>query len=56
MPTFVYKALNLQGQEVTDSLEAANRKTVIERLAAQSLTPVKITSQEQGSGLSLIHI
>ncbi len=50
MPTFVYKALNLQGQEVTDSLEAANRKTVIERLTAQSLTPIFITSKDQGSG------
>ncbi len=47
MPTFVYKALNLQGQEVTDSVEATNRKTVIERLTAESLTPVSITSQEK---------
>ncbi|MCP4455749.1 MAG: type II secretion system F family protein [Planctomycetes bacterium] len=50
MPTFVYKALNLQGQEVTDSVEATNRKTVIERLTAESLTPVSITSQEKDAG------
>lgn len=49
MPTFTYKALNLQGQEVSNSLEAPNRKTVIERLAAQSLTPITITSKENGA-------
>lgn len=46
MPTFAYKALNLEGKEVSDTLEAPNRKTVIERLAGQSLTPVVITTQD----------
>ncbi|MCF7973098.1 MAG: type II secretion system F family protein [Phycisphaerae bacterium] len=50
MPTFVYKALNLQGQEVSDSFEAPNRKTVIERLTALSLTPVSIVSQDETAG------
>jgi len=49
MPRFVYKALNLQGQEVIASLDAPNRKTVIERLTSQSLTPVSITSQDHAS-------
>ncbi len=48
MPTFVYKALTAQGQEVSDRLEAPNRQNVIERLTQQSLTPVAITTHQEG--------
>ena len=51
MPTFVYKALDHQGQEVTSTLAAPNRKTVMERLAGQSLTPVSIKVQERAHRL-----
>jgi type II secretory pathway component PulF len=50
MPTYVYKALNVQGQEVSDSFDAPNRKTVIERLTALSLTPISIVSRDDAAG------
>lgn len=50
MPTFSYKALNAQGREVSSTLAAPNRKTVIERLIEKSLTPVTIQEQETARG------
>ena len=44
MPTFIYKALTAQGQEVSDVLEAPNRQSVIERLTQKALTPISITA------------
>lgn len=54
MPTFVYKALTAQGQEVSDRLEAPNRQSVIERLSQQALTPVSIATSQEGPSHSRI--
>ncbi len=48
MPTFAYKALTAQGQEVSDTLEAPNRQSVIERLSQKALIPVSITDGQAG--------
>ena len=50
MPQFVYKAVDPQGQEVTATLEAPSRKSVIERLSAQNLCPVTIEAEGAAAG------
>lgn len=53
MPQFVYRAVDSQGHEVTATLEAPSRKSVIERLSAQQLCPVTIEAEGKESAQSL---
>jgi type II secretory pathway component PulF len=48
MATFVYKAINAQGQEIADKLVAADRAAAIEQLFGKSLNPVSIERMEEG--------
>ena len=47
MPIFAYKAIDATGQEVLATIQAPNRRTVIERLGEQKLCPVSIEAQEE---------
>ena len=53
MPQFVYRAVDSQGHEVTATLEAPSRKSVIERLSAQQLCPVTIEAEGKEAAQSL---
>jgi len=53
MPQFVYKAIDNNGREVSASLEAPNRKGVMDRLSELKLCPVTITVQEEEERRSL---
>ena len=54
MPTFVYKAIDTNGQEVTATLDAANREAVLDRLNLDQLCPVEVTQQDarQSGGIT----
>jgi len=53
MATFTYKAIDVNGQEVSDKLVAADRATAIEQLFGRSLNPVSVerTEEAQPQGL-----
>ncbi len=53
MATFTYKAIDANGQEVSDKLVAADRATAIEQLFDLSLNPVSVerTEEAQPQGL-----
>jgi type II secretory pathway component PulF len=53
MATFVYKAINASGQQVTDRLVANDRAAAIELLFEKSLNPVSIERQEEGTSEGL---
>jgi len=46
VPTFVYKAINVTGQEVTATLEAASREAVLDKLTGDQLCPVEVSLQD----------
>ena len=46
MSQFAYKAIDTNGQEVSATLEAANRKGAMDRLSELKLCPVTLTAQE----------
>ena len=46
MATFVYKAIDAQGRQVTDRLVAADRAAAIDQLFSRKLNPVSIERQE----------
>jgi type II secretory pathway component PulF len=46
VPTFVYKAINVTGQEVTATLEAPSREAVLDKLTGDRLCPVEVTLQD----------
>jgi len=49
MPSFVYVALDAQGQQVTDTLEAANQTEAITALRSHRLHPISVKEQAQGA-------
>ena len=46
MPTFVYKAVDTRGREVSDTLDAPSRLTAIDQLVNKNLCPVSVDEQE----------
>ena len=50
MATFVYKAMNLEGRQVADTLVAPDRATAIDQLFGKSLTPISVERQEEQHG------
>ncbi len=46
MPTFVYKAIDATGREVTATLDAASREAVMDRLTGEQLCPVEVMQQD----------
>ncbi|MFC1766807.1 type II secretion system F family protein, partial [Planctomycetota bacterium] len=46
MPTFVYKAIDSTGQEVTATLDAASKEAVLDRLNLDQLCPVEVKLQD----------
>ena len=50
MPTFAYTARDMQGKQVTGTLEAAGQREVATLLADQSLFPVHVVPADQRSG------
>ncbi len=46
MATFLYKAIDVQGQQVTDKVTAPDRASAIEQLFGRSLNPISIERQE----------
>jgi type II secretory pathway component PulF len=46
MATFVYKAIDAQGRQVSDTLVAPDRTSAIEQLCGRSLSPVSVERQE----------
>ena len=53
MSTFVYKAIDLNGQEIADKLVAGDRSAAIEQLCGKNLSPVSVEKLEdtQAEGL-----
>ncbi len=47
MPSFAYKAIAQNGESVTGTIEAADRKQVINQLFAQNFKPVAINQRDQ---------
>ena len=47
MATFAYKALDVQGRQVSDKLIATDRTAAIEQICAQNLSPVVVERQEE---------
>jgi type II secretory pathway component PulF len=48
MATFAYKAIDLNGQQITDKIVARDRTAAIDELFGQSLNPVSIERLEEG--------
>ena len=46
MATFVYKAIDLKGQEIADRLVAADRAAAIEQLCCKNLSPISVQKAE----------
>lgn len=55
MPTFVYKAVDPKGQEITDTLTAQSRAMVIDQLVGKGLYPVSVDERGESttSGVGL---
>ncbi|MFH1716298.1 MAG: type II secretion system F family protein [Planctomycetota bacterium] len=49
MATFVYKAIDLNGRQVTDRLVATDRSAAIEQLCGRDLNPISVDKTEEGS-------
>jgi len=47
MSTFVYKAIDLSGQEIADKLVAADRIAAIEQLCGKNLSPISVEKMEE---------
>jgi type II secretory pathway component PulF len=47
MATFTYKALNLEGRQIADTVVAPDRASAIEMICGRSLSPVSIERQEE---------
>jgi len=47
MATFAYKALDVQGRQVSDKLIATDRTAAIEQICAKNLSPVAVERQEE---------
>jgi len=47
MATFVYKAINAEGRQVTDTLAASDRAAAIEQLFGKSLNPISLERQDE---------
>jgi type II secretory pathway component PulF len=47
MPTFVYKAIDAKGREVSNTVTASSRATVIDQLTGKKLCPVSVNEQGQ---------
>jgi len=47
MSTFVYKAIDLNGQEIADKLVAADRVAAIEQLCGKNLSPISVEKMEE---------
>jgi type II secretory pathway component PulF len=54
MATFVYKAMNPEGQQVADILVAPDRATAIDQLFGKSLTPISVERREEQHGGGLL--
>jgi general secretion pathway protein F len=51
MPTFVYKAVDLKGQEISDTLAASSRAMVIDQLVKKGLYPVSVDERRESTRL-----
>jgi len=53
MATFAYKALDVQGRQVSDKLVATDRTAAIEQICAKNLSPVVVerTEEQQAGGV-----
>ena len=49
MPTYIYKAVNTNGQELTDTLSASSRANVLDRIVERNLVPVSVEELEKPS-------
>ena len=47
MATFVYKAIDVQGRQIADTLVAPDRASAIEQLCNRSLSPVSVERQQE---------
>jgi type II secretory pathway component PulF len=47
MATFVYKAIDLDGQQIADRLVAADRAAAIEQLCGKNLSPISVEKAEE---------
>jgi len=52
MPSYSYKALNAQRQEVSGTFDGANEKSVTARLREMGLRPFEIVEQKESKGMS----
>ena len=50
MPSFTYTALNPTGQQVSGKLQVGTRAEAFRKLAAQSLTPMKVVEEATAAG------
>lgn len=53
MPAFVYKAIDIEGQEVSDTLVASSRVVVIDQLVEKNLYPVSVDEQGESTTTGL---
>ena len=52
MPSYNYKALNAQRQEVSGTIDGVNEKSVTARLREMGLRPFEIVEQKESKGMS----
>lgn len=52
MPTFVYRALDAKGHEISDSITEATRDAVIDQLMTDGLVPISVDQQKDSAASS----
>jgi len=49
MPTYIYRALDTEGKEVSETITVSGRKAVLDRLALKNLCPVSVEEYDVSS-------
>lgn len=49
MPTYIYRALDIEGKEVSETITVSGRKAVLDQLAVQKLCPVSIEEYDSSA-------